>query len=254
MYSLKLAAKNTVLAFLACIFAFSKIGTASDEETLHFLTNGMRPYVTVDGNGNHSGIAYELVKEIAKESGLQHTMDVTYWSAAYNRALERENALIFPLDFTDAREDQFAWIAPILDMEYALFSLKGKYPAGTGINNLIASGATVSCSKNTIHCEILKEAGFPGKQIIQIEKLIIRAKHKWLLQERGDLTIMDPRVYYALGNDLEEIDPTLTDQLVTVSQKRSYLAANKSMHPTILERLKAAAVKVLNEAKENAGR
>jgi len=247
---MKTVVKKIILILFGGLL-FSSSPSAEEIETgiLHFLTNGMRPYVTRDGKGNHSGEAYELAKAIAEESGLQYTINVTYWSAAYNRALERDNALIFPLDFTDAREDQFAWIAPILDMEYALFSLKGKYPEGTELNDLIASGATVSCSKNTIHCEILKEAGFPDKQIVQIEKLIIRAKHKWLLQERGDLTIMDPKVYYALGNDLEEIDPALTDQLVTVSRKKSYLAAHKAMAPEILDRLKSAADKVLNGAK-----
>lgn len=210
---------------------------------LRFLTNGSRPYVMMN-KGVRGGEVYELVDKIAAASGYDYTISLANWSATYNRALSRSDALIFPLDYTEERKDMFQWVAPILTTHYALYSVRGKYPKNIGLQQLIASGATVGCSKNTIHCVLLKEVGFPDSQIMQIENLVTRVKHKWLIRARGDLTIMDPKIYQAFTKKHDDMDPMMLDQLMMVASSQSYLAANKDMDPAIVEHLKEAVAKV----------
>lgn len=216
----------------------------ANNESIRILTTGLQPYVHNDETGQLSGKATKVVREIMEEAGLFYTLNPVDWTIAYNRTITNKNTLIYPLDYNPERDDQFTWIAPIITVNYALYSLKDKYPETITLDDLIKSGATVGCGKNTAHCQILREAGFKPEQILEVEKLIIISKHRWLLRKRGDLTIMDPAVYNTLAQAWDHMDATQLDQLMTIAQKKSYLAASKKTPQAVVDQLRNAGQKL----------
>ncbi|TNE67598.1 MAG: hypothetical protein EP335_01465 [Alphaproteobacteria bacterium] len=159
------------------------------------------------------------------------------WSAAYRRTIAGPNALLYPVDRTAAREDQFHWIKPLITTSYYLYGLKDKVDPSASLADIVTSGAMISCTQNSIQCELLLQHGVPDTSILRIEGASIKRRFTLMVNERNYYSVFDPLVYDYLSKS-QNFDASNLVQLQKLGEMTSYLAASKAMQDDLLMRLR----------------
>lgn len=227
-------ARKTLIMLFGLLLAAPSV-VADDVIEIDVYTAAIPPYITRE-NGVLVGTLVPVVKGYLKERGFEPRMTLLPWSAAFRRTISIPNSLLFPVDRTPVREEQFHWIKPLVTTQYYLYGLKGAVEPGTTLNDVIASGAFVSCTLNSIQCEILRQNGVPDANILRIEGASIRRRLALMVAERNYYTVFDPEVFADL-TVRQNLPSDALIQLHKVGEKTSYLAASKDMPGVLLERL-----------------
>lgn len=222
---------KTVFALFFALFA--AVPTRADEAIeIDVYTAAIPPYVT-QKNGVLIGSLVPVVNTYVAERGFKARMTLLPWSAAFRRTVATPNSLLFPVDRTAAREDLFHWLKPLVTTHYYLYGLKDVVNPETTLADVIASGALVSCTLNSIQCEILLQNGVPNENILRIEGASIRRRLTLMVAERNYYTVFDPEVFADLTIRQNLASEELI-QLHKIGEKTSYLAASKGMPGVLL--------------------
>jgi polar amino acid transport system substrate-binding protein len=72
------------------------------------------------------GAAVDLVHEVLKRAGFEHTITTYPWARAYFMAQTEANVLILSMARTPEREQGFKWVGEIAPVQYRLFKLKSR--------------------------------------------------------------------------------------------------------------------------------
>ena len=200
-------------------------------------TAAIPPYVTLTGDGTLVGSLVPVVDEFIRERGLTAHTTLLPWSAAFRRTIANPASLLYPLDRTTVREDRFHWIKPLVTTEYYLYGLKGAVDPGATLDKVIKSGALVSCTANSIQCEILRQNGVPDASILRIEGASISRRLTLMVAERNFYTVYDPTVFAYLTVS-QQLPSDELIQLQKIGEMTSYLAASKDMPAALLEQLR----------------
>lgn len=119
---------NKVLcSLLVVINIFTLNFTAQADDTnikIRVVTEDTFP-VQYYENGEISGPATKLVKQVLSEAGISYDIEVLPWARAYHLALTEPNVLIYSLAKTTARVDQFKWLGRIMALDYYLYGAVG---------------------------------------------------------------------------------------------------------------------------------
>lgn len=226
--------RKTLAALLGALLAAAPLA-ADDAIEIDVYTAAIPPYITRE-NGVLVGSLVPVVNKYLEDRGFKANMSLLPWSAAFRRTIATPNSLLFPVDRTPVREDQFHWLEPLVTTNYYLYGLKGTVDPNTTIADVIESGALVSCTLNSIQCEILLQNGVPDDKIMRIEGASIRRRLTLMVAERNYYTVFDPEVFA----DLTVRQSLASDELIQlhkIGEKTSYLAASKDMPGVLLERL-----------------
>jgi polar amino acid transport system substrate-binding protein len=105
------------LLLLCCLGALAQ---ASDSVEFYIPE---APPLTFQQNPKGYGIAGDMALAAIKEAGLHATIVESPWARAQHTVAGGKNLLITPLSRTPEREQQYTWIAPIMLLERAFFSL-----------------------------------------------------------------------------------------------------------------------------------
>lgn len=151
--------------------------------------------------------------------------------------MNKQSALIFPVDRTPARENLFMWIKPLTTSHYYIYGLKDDVPTTITLDDIRRSNALVSCPSNAIQCELLIRAGFAEERLLRLEDLSVIQRYRLILSGRNAYSVFDPKVYDSLMAR-DGLDGSKLVQLGKVGEIKGYLAANKSMPAPLLERLR----------------
>lgn len=206
------------------------------------LTAHVPPYVAPLGNGVETvsdQIEGELVHQVLEHLGLRGiTYDLVMlpWSAAYRRALATPNALLFPLDRTPSREKNFHWIKELHTHEYFIYGVKQSSEVASSISDIISLNGQVSCTMNSIQCELLVENGLPEENIIRFEGASIPDRYRLLVRNRTQYSIFDPVVLDFLLKK-HNLDGEMLVKLVKAGERKSYLAASVGASQDMIEAL-----------------
>lgn len=232
--------------FLACIsvcFAASA-GAAGQNaaDTVTVFTAHVPPYVAPVGgtdltSNSVEGLLVPSVTDMLQGLDVRYEMMLLPWSATYRRVLATPSALIFPLDRTPERENQFHWIKSLHTNEYFIYGIRDVIDPNTTIEDIAALGASVSCTKNSVQCELLKEAGLTPATILALEGATIPDRYRLMIRNRNLFSVFDPNVFDFLMKK-HGLDGERLVRLQKVGERKSYLAANKSAPETLLYRLK----------------
>ena len=234
MSSYFVIARKTLTALLGGLVA-AVSSVADDAIEIDVYTAAVPPYIT-HKNGVLVGSLVPVVNQYLEERGFKANMSLLPWSAAFRRTIATPNSLLFPVDRTPAREELFHWLQPLVTTSYYLYGLKGSVDPSTTLVDVIEDGALVSCTLNSIQCEILLQSGVPDNKIMRIEGASIRRRLTLMVAERNYYTVFDPEVLA----DLTVRQNLASDELIQlhkVGEKTSYLAASKDMPGVLLERL-----------------
>lgn len=129
------------------------------------------------------GVAGDIAVEALRRAGYEVRLEVV----PSNRALAivahpaARNLLIIPLARVAPRESQYTWIAPLVKVNRAFFSLKKTVRT---FGEARASFGAIGVSRGTAGLHILREEGFSDAQIRELNQA--QTLPKMLLQRRID--------------------------------------------------------------------
>lgn len=69
-----------------------------------------------------AGAATDTVRAVMARAGIVHSLDPLPWKRAYNTALERADACVYPTSRIPERERQFKWVGPISQIDWVLMA------------------------------------------------------------------------------------------------------------------------------------
>ncbi len=93
-----------------------RIGRAAGEP--HLIAGATTFYCTAAEGGGVSGLACELVLELARRAGHSGAVDLYPFARALAVAASAPDTLLVPVGRTPAREDRYTWIVPLVEDDF----------------------------------------------------------------------------------------------------------------------------------------
>ncbi|MDP4486457.1 MULTISPECIES: transporter substrate-binding domain-containing protein [Pseudoalteromonas] len=205
--------------------------------TLNIVTENFPDFQYLNEKGELIGRSADKVRAVLDDSGIDYTINVLSWPAAYNAALRKEDTCVFSTARNTIRENEFTWVFPIDTFSTSFYALR---ESKIKLNKLEDAQAyrTAVIRDNFSH-QFLMEHGFQeGKQLILINSF---DKVFELLKTRKDfvdLVILSDaqfRFRSAKEHTAQLLEPVYTLEQFNTSL---YLACNKNVPKHILEKLK----------------
>ena len=206
-------------------------GVADDPLQLHM--PDAPPLTLLHYEGGHGMVGDVTLAAIALSGRLTRVV-AEPWPRAQARVATGENLLIIPLSRIPEREDRYTWIAPIMVLERAFFSLDEPV---TSFAQARQRYQRIGVGLGTAQVDILRREGFAEEQIVQLKL----GDNPAILLERGRIdawfTGIPEALYiwdrYAERQQALRMSPTLASTDL-------YLACSKLCDPQLVEQLRAA--------------
>lgn len=115
--------KVSFLSILAC-GALLLASTISSAANFKIMTEDYPPYNYMK-EGKITGLATEVVQEIAKKIGHPADIELLPWARGYGLIQQQEGMILYSMTRTEAREKLFKWVGPIASNKWVLFAKKG---------------------------------------------------------------------------------------------------------------------------------
>ncbi|WP_017901821.1 substrate-binding periplasmic protein [Pseudomonas asplenii] len=119
------------------------------------------PLTFVDDSNGH-GIVGDIVVQAIARTGRTTHIEALPWARAQRHVSDRQDLLIAPLTRTPEREDRFTWIAPVMSMDRAFFSLDKPV---TSFEQARQTYRVIGVGLGSAQEEILRAQGFDNDQI-----------------------------------------------------------------------------------------
>ncbi|MGE7955867.1 substrate-binding periplasmic protein [Pseudomonas sp. NPDC089530] len=158
-------ARSTSFLTLLLPLLVSTAPALQAHEAIEFLIPEAPP-LTIASDGERHGIVGDVVLQALKRAGYNIEPRALPWARAQKYAIEKDNVLIAPLTRTPEREDRFTWIAPIMQMDRAFFSLEHKV---ANFEEARQRFKVIAVGLGSAQEEILRSKGFAPEQIYAIK-------------------------------------------------------------------------------------
>lgn len=201
------------------------------------------PMVIYDSDsGQVSGIATDVVNQLAKDAAIEIDIKVLPWSNAYNRVRYNKNVMLYPVIRTPEREYLFHWIGPVNKFHYGIYSLKPIEGEIESLSHL--NGSRVGVLRGGVDSIYLKSKGYPniieGNSIDLLIVMLIKGRIEYLMVDDNTLK------YYLQQSDLSKLTKVYRHLSLddVTDDPYSYVVLNKQSDPIYLERLKKSMKKM----------
>lgn len=236
-FSLRLKLRPWLLCVLLSVALVMRIQAFATEPIL-VVTELSPPHQTLV-NGEVSGLATGIVRDILSQAQLPGTFNLMPWARAYALALQRPNTLIYNIARTKEREALFVWIGPVAryDLGFVALSSRSDVQLTTVAD---AKAFVVGVQRDDFAVTELKQLGFvEGKQLL----LTADISESWRLLKRGkvDLIIDDPHALKSMAAQANMRPEQVRYLLpIPVLAQQTYLAANLHTDPQLILALRSA--------------
>lgn len=215
------------------LVALFHAGSGVADEPLQLHMPDAPPLTLLHYEGGHGMVGDVTLAAIALSGRLTRVV-AEPWPRAQARVATGENLLIIPLSRIPEREDRYTWIAPIMVLERAFFSLDEPV---TSFAQARQRYQRIGVGLGTAQVDILRREGFAEEQIVQLKL----GDNPAILLERGRIdawfTGIPEALYiwdrYAERQQALRMSPTLASTDL-------YLACSKLCDPQLVEQLRAA--------------
>jgi polar amino acid transport system substrate-binding protein len=216
--------------FLAALLISGPAYQAAAQETIKAYTADLPPW-TNEGNKARPGFALEVMREMAKRSGLKIDIEMTAWRRAQEDMKTTPNTMGFHLFRTPDREASYVWHFSILESQVAFVSMRkpvNSMEEAKGLSRVVVVAGTPQENE-------MKKAGATNVEVVDKVEAAIRM----LESGRVDAfyTIVE-RASYAWSEAGFPVDKLVMGKPQRVDQL--YVASNKQMPAGSMEKLKAA--------------
>lgn len=147
-------------SFLVTAFASLTLSVAYADPLKIHIANA--PPVTMTANDAGYGIVGDVAMAAIALAGYKAQVQDLPWPRSQLQVSTGKDHLIIPLSRTAEREDKFTWIAPIMPMERALFTLNAPVSSFADAKKRYKA---IAVGAGTAQLEILKQQGFSDQQI-----------------------------------------------------------------------------------------
>jgi polar amino acid transport system substrate-binding protein len=185
-----------------------------------------------EGNNAITGIVGEVTVKAAALAGYDLHPQALPWARSQRIVQTGKNQLIIPLSRTPGREDQYTWIAPVMTMDRAFFSLDKRVET---FEQARQTYGRVAVGMGSAQEQVLRDEGFSAKQIYSLK--IGENPAQMLLLGRVDAWfngVPETRYFW----------PQVSDRPLLVSpalmKSDLYLACSKICDPTMVDDLRKA--------------
>lgn len=190
------------------------------------------PPLTMQGPMGVSGIVGEVTVKAAQLAGVDLKPKSLPWARAQRIVQKGQDLLIIPLSRTPDREDAYTWIAPVISMDRAFFSLDKRVES---FQQARSTYARIAVGMGSAQEQKLREEGFSDEQIHPLK--IGENPAQLLLLGRVDAWFNGvPESQYIWRQ--VSAQPVLMSPALMRSDL--YLACSKDCQPELVERLRAA--------------
>lgn len=224
------------------ISSFVPVGLSAQSYPLQVVSTE-RPLLQYQENGELKGPSAEIFKLLLKESGLRKSVDFMPWARAFQIAESTPNTIIFSLIRNEEREDKFHWLLPVSQL-IQTFVGKSKNTSHEQYNLASIQGKLTVVVRNTFGHQLLLESGFIENENLYVVSSIDAALSLFF-SDKVDFIFTEPNVVRAnlSANSLKATDLIMAP-LLQKARRKSYIAINKQSDSSIINILRAAAVKV----------
>ena len=188
--------------WLSCCAAvlLSALCTLSQAEPLQLYTEEYPP-VSFSAEGQASGMASELVRELLKRLGEPGEISVVPWARGYHTVQQTPNTALFATIRNAEREPLFQWVGPILLAQYSFYALKG---SGIQLRDLtdVAAAGPIAVPRDWFSYQELRNLGLQNLLgVTEPEQMF-----KLLKRGRVKLIVADNLSFYSTGEAAQQVD------------------------------------------------
>jgi polar amino acid transport system substrate-binding protein len=140
-------------------------GTASANEPVKLYMPDAPPLTLHHYQGGHGMVGDVVLTALAKIGKLTDIV-AEPWSRSQMRVAKGKDLLIIPLSRTPEREQMYTWIASVMELERAFFSLDEPV---TSFAQARQRYQRIGVGMGTAQVGILQRAGFSDEQIVQLQ-------------------------------------------------------------------------------------
>jgi polar amino acid transport system substrate-binding protein len=184
-------------------------------------------------NSENQGIVGDITREALKRAGYQAQIKNVPSPRAMTEVHVEKNTLIIPLARNRERERSYTWIAPIVRVERAFFTI------GKRVNSFADAKArlkSVAVSRGTVGVDILRDQGFTPEQIQEVNQG--DTAPKMLLAGHAD-------AWFNLISESASILKNVENSTgvvhgAPVDHTFNYLACTKECDPSLVKKLRQA--------------
>lgn len=190
------------------------------------------PPLSVSGPDGANGIVGDVAIKAIKRAGFTPKLLPLPWNRAQRTVQKGDDLLIIPLSRTPDREAEYTWIAPVMTMDRAFFSLDKRVDNFEQARNTYAR---VAVGMGSAQEQKLREEGFSKEQIYPLKigdnpaQLLLLGRVDAWFNGVPESRYIWPEVS---SKTLLESPPLMTSDL--------YLACSKRCDPALVEDLRKA--------------
>lgn len=115
--------KQHVLSILLCS-CFLLATTMTTAANFKIMTEDYPPYNYMK-DGKLTGLATEVVQEIAKRIGHPTDIELLPWARGYGLIQQKDGLILYSMTRTEERENLFKWVGPVASNKWVFFAKKG---------------------------------------------------------------------------------------------------------------------------------
>lgn len=215
--------------FLFFLVLFGSVATAQD---LKIMTEEYPPFNYTE-DGNLTGLATEVVRELATKVGNSAAIEVKPWARAYKMIEKEDGLILYSMTRTEAREGLFKWVGPVASNTWVFFAKKG---SGISLGSLEdAKGVGKIGTYNQDAAEIfLKEQGFTNidsvpDDTLNVPKLMAGRIDLWIV---GELQGIYKAKLKGVSDQLEKV--------MDVKETQLFIAFSKNTPDDVIAKWQAA--------------
>lgn len=224
--------KNKALAVALFISLFFSWATAALAEDLKIMTEEYPPFNYME-NGKLTGLATDVVLELAKKVGNSTNIELLPWARAYGTIQKEDGLILYSMTRTEARESLFKWVGPVASNKWVLFAKKG---SGLSLGSLddAKKVKSIGTYKDDAAETFLKENGFTNLDSViddelNVPKLMAGRIELWIV---GELQGIYKAKMKGVADQLEKV--------LDVKDTQLYIAFSKNTPDDVIAKWQAA--------------
>lgn len=218
------------------LLMLAPVGARATDLTL--LAMDYPPFNTFNSTGEPEGLSVELVRDMLALAGLKGSVSLYPWLRAYTMTQDNRHACLLSTTRTPEREALFQWVGPLYDNPWVLYAPRALAPRIRSLEDarpyriagFEGSAAAAYLVKKGFRVEYARDDldNFTKLQAGRVDLWLTgRLQAEALMARRPDAAPLEPRI--------------------TVRTTQLYLACNRNMPLTMVQRLQRALTQLARE-------
>ncbi len=198
-------------------------------EPLSIYTEIAPPAQFIGSDGQLTGLAVEMVREIQKRIGNADPIEVVPWIRGYKEIESRPNVVLLSMARTVERDSLFEWVGPTEELQYSFFV---RSQSDIRINSLEDAKRLrqIGVYKEDVRERFLTQAGFTNLDRSINQPIML----KKLMDNRIDALVSSPETITEFAKG-EGIDPNSLKEAFVFLKVQIFIAFSKGTSPSILQ-------------------